>query len=176
MSRTPARRADCWHSTRPLAEFIALLADHSVSLLVDVRTVRALATTRSSTATHSRPRWRPPASAMRMLPAWEASATRIRSPEHGWRNASFRGFADYMQTPEFTQNLADLIERQRTNESCSCAPKPCRGVVIARLSPTRWWPTASAPRKSSAQLASRYQADAFCLGRRHGNYLSAARR
>jgi FixJ family two-component response regulator len=29
----------------------------------------------------------------------------------GWRNASFRGFADYMQTPEFAQNLADLIER-----------------------------------------------------------------
>jgi len=27
------------HSTRPLAKFIALLADHSVSLLIDVRTV-----------------------------------------------------------------------------------------------------------------------------------------
>ena len=28
----------------------------------------------------------------------------------GWRNASFRGFADYMQTPEFRENLEKLIE------------------------------------------------------------------
>ncbi len=28
----------------------------------------------------------------------------------GWRNASFRGYADYMQTPEFEQNLDHLIQ------------------------------------------------------------------
>ena len=28
----------------------------------------------------------------------------------GWRNASFRGYADYMQTPEFAQNLDHLIQ------------------------------------------------------------------
>jgi hypothetical protein len=28
----------------------------------------------------------------------------------GWRNASFRGYADYMQTPEFEENLEKLIE------------------------------------------------------------------
>lgn len=27
-----------------------------------------------------------------------------------WRNASFRGFADYMQTPEFKQSLEELIQ------------------------------------------------------------------
>jgi len=27
----------------------------------------------------------------------------------GWRNASFRGYADYMQTPEFQENLETLI-------------------------------------------------------------------
>jgi len=27
-----------------------------------------------------------------------------------WKNASFRGFADYMQTPEFTKGLEELIE------------------------------------------------------------------
>jgi uncharacterized protein (DUF488 family) len=31
------------------------------------------------------------------------------SPNMGWRNASFRGFADYMQTPEFAQSLEELI-------------------------------------------------------------------
>lgn len=28
----------------------------------------------------------------------------------GWRNASFRGYADYMQTPEFAESLESLIE------------------------------------------------------------------
>jgi uncharacterized protein (DUF488 family) len=31
------------------------------------------------------------------------------SPNQGWHNASFRGFADYMQTLEFEQNLEVLI-------------------------------------------------------------------
>jgi uncharacterized protein (DUF488 family) len=32
------------------------------------------------------------------------------SPNTAWRNASFRGYADYMQTPEFAENLARLID------------------------------------------------------------------
>ena len=32
------------------------------------------------------------------------------STNTGWRNASFRGYADYMQTPEFRQNLETLID------------------------------------------------------------------
>jgi uncharacterized protein (DUF488 family) len=35
--------------------------------------------------------------------------TKGDSPNLGWRNASFRGFADYMQTPEFAESLGDLI-------------------------------------------------------------------
>ena len=32
------------------------------------------------------------------------------SPNLGWRNASFRGYADYMQTPEFAESLQELIQ------------------------------------------------------------------
>jgi uncharacterized protein (DUF488 family) len=32
------------------------------------------------------------------------------SPNAGWRNASFRGFADYMQTSEFNEGLEELIK------------------------------------------------------------------
>jgi hypothetical protein len=60
------------------AFFCALLA-HAWVGVRDV-IMDYLATTRSSTATHSRPHWRPPVSAMRMLPAWEDSATPIRGP------------------------------------------------------------------------------------------------
>jgi uncharacterized protein (DUF488 family) len=31
----------------------------------------------------------------------------------GWRNASFRGYADYMQTPEFAEHLKELIALAR---------------------------------------------------------------
>lgn len=31
----------------------------------------------------------------------------------GWRNASFQGYADYMQTPEFAENIDHLIEYAR---------------------------------------------------------------
>jgi uncharacterized protein (DUF488 family) len=53
----------------------------------------------------------------------------------GWRNVSFRGFADYMQTPEFAENLAALIE-QATREQLAlmCAeavPWRCHRSLIA---------------------------------------------
>jgi uncharacterized protein (DUF488 family) len=53
----------------------------------------------------------------------------------GWRNASFRGFADYMQTPEFEQSLEELI--QLANEgriALMCAeavPWRCHRSLIA---------------------------------------------
>jgi hypothetical protein len=31
------------------------------------------------------------------------------SPNIGWRNAGFRGFADCMQTPEFEKDLEELL-------------------------------------------------------------------
>lgn len=36
--------------------------------------------------------------------------TSIDSPNKGWRNPSFRGFADYMQTQEFEENLITLAQ------------------------------------------------------------------
>ena len=53
----------------------------------------------------------------------------------GWRNVSFRGFADYMQTPEFAKNLADLIEqatRERVVLMCAEAvPWRCHRQLVA---------------------------------------------
>ena len=100
------------HSTRPLAEFMALLQAHSVVRLIDVRTV---------------PRSRHnPQFDRETLPAALAAEgigyehvaglggfrrTHPGSVNTGWRNASFRGYADYMQTSEFADNLAGLIAR-----------------------------------------------------------------
>ena len=35
----------------------------------------------------------------------------------GWRNASFRHYADYMQTPEFDQGIEELVERLQRNRT-----------------------------------------------------------
>jgi uncharacterized protein (DUF488 family) len=124
------------HSTRSLAEFIALLKAHSVARLIDVRTV---------------PRSRHnPQFDRETLPAALAAdgigyehvaglggfrRTHPGSLNTGWRNNSFRGYADYMQTPEFAQHLAELIARatrERIVLMCAEAvPWRCHRSLIA---------------------------------------------
>src|SRR5690348_17847767 len=76
----------------------------------------------------------------------------------GWRNASFRGFADYMQTPEFAQGLARAESLARTKDRKStrlnsshpsisyavfCLKKKRKKYPINRI---RWsWLTTSVP-------------------------------
>ena len=124
------------HSTRPIDEFVKLLAAHSVTQLVDVRTV-------------PRSRHNPQFNAD-ALPASLASAgigyvhapglggfrpTSADSPNDGWRNLSFRGYADYMQSPDFADNLVSLIElarRDRVVLMCAEAvPWRCHRSLIA---------------------------------------------
>jgi uncharacterized protein (DUF488 family) len=53
----------------------------------------------------------------------------------GWRNASFQGFADYMQTPDFAENLQTLLELARVERvALMCAeavPWRCHRLLIA---------------------------------------------
>ena len=57
------------------------------------------------------------------------------STNTGWRNASFRGYADYMQTPEFRENLEKLIEiAGQASTAIMCAeavPWRCHRSLIA---------------------------------------------
>ncbi len=99
------------HSTHPIEEFIGILRAHGIRRLVDVRTIP-----------RSR---RNPQFSQENLPASLETAgieylhlpglgglrhARKDSVNTGWRNASFRGYADYMQTREFGQNLDHLIQ------------------------------------------------------------------
>lgn len=98
------------HSTRPLVDLIALLTAHSVTALVDVRT-----------APRSR---RNPQFDRDTLPASLAAAgigyahvaglggfrrAHPGSVNIAWRNASFRGFAEYTQTPAFAESLDSTL-------------------------------------------------------------------
>lgn len=132
----PAAVLTIGHAARSLEEFVALLLEHSVTRVVDVRRF---------------PRSRKnPQFNIETLPAalgaagigythLEALGGRRRarpdSVNMGWRNTSFRGYADYMQTPEFAAGLAALLELAATDRvALMCAeavPWRCHRSLIA---------------------------------------------
>jgi uncharacterized protein (DUF488 family) len=124
------------HSSRPLEEFIALLKAHSVTSLVDVRTVpRSRHNPQFNRDTF--PDALPSAGISYAHVAGLGGFRRAgpQSPNMGWRNASFRGYADHMQTAEFAENLASLMAlatQQRVTLMCAEAvPWRCHRSLIA---------------------------------------------
>ncbi|HJT80914.1 MAG TPA: DUF488 domain-containing protein [Chthoniobacterales bacterium] len=99
------------HSTRALDDFIALLQAHGVTLVVDVRTI-------------PRSRHNPQFNGESLPDSLKKAGIeyihmpglgglRHAKPDSvngGWRNASFRGYADYMQTAEFQDQIEKLIQ------------------------------------------------------------------
>lgn len=124
------------HSNRPLPAFIDLLQAHGVRLLVDVRTV-------------PRSRHNPQFNRESLPLALAGNAIRYEhlpglgglrrarkdSPNTGWRNLSFRGYADYMLTDEFARNLETLQQLERGDRlAIMCAesvPWRCHRSLIA---------------------------------------------
>jgi uncharacterized protein (DUF488 family) len=99
------------HSTRAINEFIALLQDNEIKLLVDVRAwpgskrypqFNKEALTESLTAHGIRYEHFPELGGKRK--------SRPDSRNTAWRNASFRGYADYMETEQFQQGIQRLLD------------------------------------------------------------------
>jgi uncharacterized protein (DUF488 family) len=109
------------HSTRPIAEFMALLKANGVTQLVDIRTV-------------PRSRYNPQyeqAALQKSLPAAGIDYVYMKdlgglrpkvknSVNMGWRNESFRNYADYMQTPEFAAALDELVMLAKKQPTAIC--------------------------------------------------------
>jgi uncharacterized protein (DUF488 family) len=138
MGRSATARAvfTIGHSTRPLPEFIALLKQHGVARVVDVRTIpRSRHNPQFNRETLS--------AALRAADIGYAHLKKLGGLRHprpdsanlGWRNASFRGFADYMQTPEFEVGLGRLIKLAKLKTTAiMCAeavPWRCHRSLIA---------------------------------------------
>lgn len=99
------------HSTHSIEDFIGILQAHGIRQLVDVRTM-------------PRSRRVPQFNRENLPASLQASGISYRhlaglgglrharrdSKNTGWRNASFRGYADYMETREFRENIEKLIE------------------------------------------------------------------
>jgi uncharacterized protein (DUF488 family) len=99
------------HSTRPIEEFLGLLVGSCIAVIADVRSFpgsrkypqygrEALAATLGAHGIDYH--WLPALGGRRrVLPD---------SPNTAWRNASFRGYADYMASEQFAQGLVQLLE------------------------------------------------------------------
>ena len=124
------------HSTRTLADFLHLLQAHGVTQLLDVRTIpRSRHNPQFNTETLPAGLRTVGISYRHMAGLGGLRHARSNSPNTAWRNASFRGYADYMQTPEFRENLQvlmDLARKQRVALMCAEAvPWRCHRSLIA---------------------------------------------
>jgi uncharacterized protein (DUF488 family) len=124
------------HSMRAVEDFIHLLKAHGVQRVIDVRTI-------------PRSRHNPQFNRDQLSPALHRARLHYRhmsglgglrrarhdSTNTGWRNASFRGYADYMQTATFSESLdrcIELAKRERVVLMCAEAvPWRCHRSLIA---------------------------------------------
>jgi uncharacterized protein (DUF488 family) len=99
------------HSTRTLDEFLGLLRANGVRTLVDVRTVpRSRRNPQFNRETLPEDLQ---AAGIEYVPRPGLGGLRRPRPDStnlAWRNESFRGYADYMQTAEFEENLNQVVE------------------------------------------------------------------
>jgi uncharacterized protein (DUF488 family) len=124
------------HSNRSFDEFLELLRAHHVTLVVDVRTMPG---------SRHNPQFNRETLILSLHHAGidyvhlKGLGGRRRkqkdSPNQGWKNASFQGYADYMQTAEFEESIEQLMRRvqgQRAVLMCAEAvPWRCHRSLIA---------------------------------------------
>jgi uncharacterized protein (DUF488 family) len=133
------------HSARPLDELIGLLRAHKVRRVIDIRTI-------------PRSRRNPQYNRETLGPALRSRKigyvhlkslgglrrTKPDSKNIGWHNASFRGYADYMQTPEFDTALKRAIRLSAIKPSAlMCAeavPWRCHRSLLADALAARKFP------------------------------------
>jgi len=132
------------HSTRSIHEFVEILHAHGVKGIVDIRSIprsRYNPQFNSDVLEHS-------------LQQEHVSYKRIKelgglrhaskdSLNLGWRNVSFRGFADYMATQEFSEGLEALVkianERETAIMCAEAVPWRCHRSLIADALTKKGW-------------------------------------
>jgi uncharacterized protein (DUF488 family) len=132
------------HSTRTLDELVAMLRAHDVSAVADVRRFAGSRRLPQFNAEHLAAEL--PPLELDYLPFPLLGGRRKAGPgteNAGWRNASFRAYADYMQTPPFLEGLGRLIaEAERRPVAIMCAeavPWRCHRSLIADALLVRGW-------------------------------------
>jgi uncharacterized protein (DUF488 family) len=132
------------HSTRTLEEFLDLLRDHRIGCLIDVRTAP-----RSRRRPHFSKEYLeealPPKGITYLhepdLGGWRRPVR--DSPNTGWKNKSFQGYADYMAMPRFESALGRVTEAgARGRVAIMCAEAVwwrCHRMLISDALTVRGW-------------------------------------
>ncbi len=132
------------HSTRSIEQFLELLGAHGIEELVDVRTIPK---------SRHNPQFGQEELAASLKQAGIGYAhlgklgglrhSRKDSVNLGWQNLSFRGYADYMATPEFQEGLDELkaiAEKKRVAIMCAEAlPWRCHRSLTSDALTTQGW-------------------------------------
>ena len=132
------------HSNRPIEDFLALLQAHGINSVVDVRTIPKSRHNPQFNQEELRKSLARAGIRYRHLEALGGLRHALRdSANMGWRNLSFRGFADYMQTGEFDHGL-ELLEATASKQPTAimCAegnPWRCHRSLIADALTKRKW-------------------------------------
>ncbi|OQA22626.1 MAG: hypothetical protein BWY60_00180 [Actinobacteria bacterium ADurb.Bin346] len=123
------------HSTRTIEEFIKLLEIYKIKIVIDIRTV-------------PRSRHNPQFSKDELIEGLKKHGISYRHMEglgglrhttkdsvnKAWKNLTFRGYADYMQTEEFAKNIEELIkigrEKQTVIMCAEAVPWRCHRSLI----------------------------------------------
>jgi len=132
------------HSTRTIYEFIAMLKLFHVQTLVDIR---------SFPGSKRLPHFNKEALQI-SLPKYDINYVHLKklggrrkakpdSKNMAWRNASFRGYADYMETESFKsgiKELEQLAEKERVAYMCSEAVwQHCHRSMVSDFLKTCGW-------------------------------------
>jgi uncharacterized protein (DUF488 family) len=109
-SRENLRIFTIGHSNRPIEGFLRLLDAHGIKRVADIRTIPRSRHNPQFNAETLAESLR--SAGIDYVPVKELGGLRHAKSDSintGWKNASFRGFADYMQTPEFAAGIDSLI-------------------------------------------------------------------
>ena len=143
------------HSTRSIDEFVELLKAHNIKGIVDVRSIPM---------SHHNPQFNTDTlkESLKKAHIRYKHLKKLGGLRHskndsinlGWRNVSFRGFADYMATPEFLKGLEELTKIASTRKTAiMCAeavPWRCHRSLIADALSKKGWAVKDIMTRTSA--------------------------
>lgn len=145
------------HSTRPIETFIALLHAHKIQIVIDIRTIPKSRYCPQFTQARLQKSLRKAKIGYRHMKELGGLRHALKdSPNTSWINASFRGFADYMQTEEFWEAIKKL-EKIAKNKRCAlvcseAVPWRCHRSLVADALTVKHWEVLHIQSRKTAKL------------------------
>lgn len=151
------------HSTRPMEEFLFLLQAHQVKCVFDIRSIPGSSHCPQFNQESLKASLKRARIGYRHFKDLGGRRSAVKDSKNtGWKKASFRNFADYMQTPAFKRGL-EKLEKAAFTKRCAlmCAealPWRCHRSLVADALVVRGWQVLHI---FSAKVAKEHQRTSF---------------